>query len=417
MDFSLQHHKSFIGRAASELPTPSLVIKRSVLDTNITRLHDDVARLNIAFRPHVKTLKVFVMPSVLWYTLLTFLFKSIEVTRKMLQNGKHRKIVASTVAEIRGVLPLAEEGLLDECLYGLPVCPSALPQLHSLSQHVGIALMIDNEQHIHVVEDFRRRSPSASIPWKVFIKIDVGSHRAGVQTKIPRLHDLVRRAEASDSVEVVGFYCHAGHSYACRTQEDAEGVLREEISGCLEGASLIGGQRPIVISVGATPTAHVVQSLQATLPSHVSLELHAGNFPTNDLQQVSTGLVKLTDQAVRICVEVCSVYPERNEVLVNAGVIALSREASEYPGFGMIADHPGWFVVRLSQEHGILGHPGDVAINDGPGEKASADSFFVGQKLFVYCQHTCITAAAFHVYYIVGDDDVVEDTWVPWKGW
>jgi hypothetical protein len=35
----------------------------------------------------------------------------------MLKNGEHRKIVASTLAEIRGVLPLAEEGLLDE------VCP------------------------------------------------------------------------------------------------------------------------------------------------------------------------------------------------------------------------------------------------------------------------------------------------------
>jgi hypothetical protein len=32
----------------------------------------------------------------------------------MLGEGKHRAVVASTLAEIRGVLPLAREGILDE---------------------------------------------------------------------------------------------------------------------------------------------------------------------------------------------------------------------------------------------------------------------------------------------------------------
>jgi hypothetical protein len=32
----------------------------------------------------------------------------------MLGNGTHRRIVASTLCEIRGALPLAEEGILDE---------------------------------------------------------------------------------------------------------------------------------------------------------------------------------------------------------------------------------------------------------------------------------------------------------------
>lgn len=35
----------------------------------------------------------------------------------MLGNGTHRRIVASTLAEIRGALPLAKEGILDEVFY------------------------------------------------------------------------------------------------------------------------------------------------------------------------------------------------------------------------------------------------------------------------------------------------------------
>lgn len=60
MDYSLQHHKSFIGLPVSSLPTPSLVISKPVIERNIAQLHQDVEATGLAFRPHVKTLKVFV---------------------------------------------------------------------------------------------------------------------------------------------------------------------------------------------------------------------------------------------------------------------------------------------------------------------------------------------------------------------
>lgn len=58
MDYSLQNHASYIGRPASELPTPALVLSKPVLEHNTSILLEDVKRLGIKFRPHVKTLKV-----------------------------------------------------------------------------------------------------------------------------------------------------------------------------------------------------------------------------------------------------------------------------------------------------------------------------------------------------------------------
>lgn len=58
MDYSLENHKAFIGKPASELPTPAFVVKLPVLKNNIKKLHRDVENLGISFRPHVKTLKV-----------------------------------------------------------------------------------------------------------------------------------------------------------------------------------------------------------------------------------------------------------------------------------------------------------------------------------------------------------------------
>lgn len=135
-----------------------------------------------------------------------------------------------------------------------------------------------------------------------------------------------------------------------------------------------------------------------------------GNFPANDLQQVATGLVSEAQQAVRVVAEVCSVYPERNEALINAGTIALAKETSETPGYGRVADQPRWSVVRVSQEHGILG------LNGTEGGSVP-ESFHVGDKVLLFCQHACITAAAHFVYYVVDEQDVVREIWVPWKGW
>ncbi|EGU86933.1 hypothetical protein FOQG_06178 [Fusarium oxysporum f. sp. raphani 54005] len=386
MDYSLENHKAYIGKHVLELPTPSLVVNLPVLKTNVETLHRDVEKLGIGFRPHVKTLK------------------SLEVTRLMMADGKYRGIIASTIPEIKGALPLVKEGILEECLYGLPVYPGILPRLIELRKSLRIMLMVDNEQQVEFLEE----SASSKQPWDVFIKLDVGSRRAGVEANSAALIRLVERAQKSSAISIYGFYCHAGHSYGGRSRDEAEKTLNIEVSSVLAAAKLLPSDRQLVISVGSTPTAHVVESLKASMPENIKLELHAGNFPCNDLQQVSTGLVTETQQSVSVAAEVCSVYPQRNEALVNAGVIALSREASAFSGFGRVVGSPAWGVVRLSQEHGILG--------TSEGRNVDED-FKVGQKVQLWCNHACIAAAAFYVYYVVDEQGIVRDTWIPWKGW
>ncbi|KAF5560284.1 D-serine dehydratase [Fusarium phyllophilum] len=386
MDYSLENHKAYIGKHVSELPTPSLVVNLPVLKTNVETLHRDVEKLGIGFRPHVKTLK------------------SLEVTRLMIADGKYRGIIASTIPEIQGALPLVKEGILEECLYGLPVYPGILPRLIELRKSLCIMLMVDNEQQVEFLEE----SASSKQPWSVFIKLDVGSRRAGVEANSAALNRLVERAQKSSAISIYGFYCHAGHSYGGRSRDEAEKTLNIEVSSVLAAAKLLPSDHQLVISVGSTPTAHVVESLKASMPENIKLELHAGNFPCNDLQQVSTGLVTETQQSVSVAAEVCSVYQERNEALVNAGVIALSREASAFSGFGRVVGSPAWGVVRLSQEHGILG--------TSEGRKVD-ENFKVGQKVQLWCNHACIAAAAFYVYYVVDEQGIVRDTWIPWKGW
>lgn len=285
----------------------------------------------------------------------------------------------------------------------MPVYKSILPRLELLSKDIKIDILLDSERQLELLES------SSEVSWDAYIKIDVGARRAGLPANSERLKTLIEKAEASSKVHLQGFYCHANHSYACRTAAETKDMLQMEINCILEAASLLPPAKPLIVSIGATPTAHVIDTLKASIPENVSLELHAGNFPTNDLQQVSTGVVPLDSQAIRVGADVVSIYPDRNEALINAGVIVLARESSAFPGFGKVADKQNWDVVRVSQEHGILGCP----TTSGQIE----DQFNVGDRIWLWCQHSCITAAAFFVYYVVDIDDVVVDTWVPWKGW
>lgn len=112
-----------------------------------------------------------------------------------------------------------------------------------------------------------------------------------------------------------------------------------------------------------------------------------------------------------VIAEVCSVYPERNEALINAGVLALTREPGEFKGFARIrgCKKRGWMVGRVSQEHGILVCDGD--------EHRVEEVWTIGDKIELDIQHTCIVGAMYGWHFVTDEDGIVCDIYFPWKWW
>lgn len=151
-----------------------------------------------------------------------------------------------------------------------------------------------------------------------------------------------------------------------------------------------------------------------------------------DLQQQHTSLIDHTRISQRVQTTVISYYPGRgengvDEALIDAGVIAFSKDSGPSGGYGDVIGLP-WKLSRMSQEHGIL----------TPTEP-NASPLELGKTISIVGQHACLIAAvsnsgfddvlsknwtiakAYPWYYIV-DSDVgggreVVDIWVPWKGW
>lgn len=170
-----------------------------------------------------------------------------------------------------------------------------------------------------------------------------------------------------------------------------------------------------VLSVGATPTAHAAAlgasgKLEDASELEGELELHAGCYCMNDLQQAATSLVRDGGLAITVLATVVSKYDRSGgEAMTDAGALAMSKDQGPTPGFGKVVSkgHEGWTLGRISQEHGTL-------IKSAQGAK----DIEIGEKVRIVPQHACLACACYPWLYVVeGGGERVVDVWVPWKGW
>ncbi|KAJ6259625.1 hypothetical protein Dda_5263 [Drechslerella dactyloides] len=417
--------KSYVGDHRFSLPTPSLCVSLPAIQRNCDIFHKSLNGVDIQFRAHVKT------------------HKTEEVTRIEL-GSNHHAVITSTIREIRGLKPLIADGTVTDVLYGLPPASSYIPTLSSLSREIpNLRLLVDHPAQLKALTHL---PPLSGKPWSVFVKLDTGAHRAGLPPTSPGLFELLQAALAAKNVDIYGFYAHAGDSYSSRSEEDSVKYLKIEIETVIAALGTLSivtkvlelpddiHMRPYVLSIGATPTAHVISTLRnaakedgLSIPSQCKLEIHAGNFPFNDLQQLATGVVPDPDPdtpgssslACTLNTEVISIYPDRNEALINAGVLAIGREPGQFPGFARVRGRELWYVSRVSQEHGVvsLDEEGAHREKTPKGETEIEKVFKVGEKLVLDIQHACISAACHDWYFVLDEKEVVKDVWYPWRGW
>ncbi|KAI0801201.1 hypothetical protein C8Q74DRAFT_1240776 [Fomes fomentarius] len=414
------------GKNLDALRTPALIIDRAVFARNCAKLHELAKALGARFRAHVKS------------------HKTPEGTRLQLLStaDETHSIVVSTVMEVCEVFRagLMADGTVKDVLYGLPMAPNKIADLSALTDELSavganMRILVDHPDQVKVIEAWESTKANHR-RWSVFMKVDSGNLRAGIRPEESAFEVLLRAVLASPSISLYGFYTHAGNSYASTSFEDASGFLLSEINAVNNAAALAlkviaanglpQPREPFVLSVGATPTAHAATTdLRARLEPVLNgvLELHAGNYPLLDLQQLNTGLITHHDIASRVLATVISYYPGRgengtDEAMCDAGAIAMSKDTGPRPGYGDIIGKP-WRISRCSQEHGILAQMSPSSFELGPVQ--GEPGLKLGDMVQIVGQHACLILAGYPWYYVVdsgvGDGNVVVDVWVPWKGW
>jgi D-serine deaminase-like pyridoxal phosphate-dependent protein len=339
----------------------------------------------VRLRPHVKT------------------HKCVEAARIQVR-GHFGGITVSTLAEARG---FADAGFAD-ITYAVPVAPQRLAEVVGLNARIArLAILVDHVDTVRAVEEVAR-GHSLALP--VWLELDCGLHRSGVDPDTDTAVALARRLAASPQVDFRGVLTHAGQSYRAGNRAEARAAAAEECAvtrGFVRRLATAGVPVPEV-SIGSTPTMVAADELAGVD------EVRPGNYLFFDAFQSAIGSCSLAEIAFSVLATVISVFPERQRAVVDAGALALSKDPGPTHvepacGFGRLvalADQhplPGLRVTSLSQEHGVVEGPGTAALRPGT-------------RLRILPNHSCLAAAGFDRYHVLRGLDVV-DEWRPFRGW
>ena len=355
-----------------DLPTPCLILDRTKVAANCQALRARIEGLGTMLRPHMKTAK------------------SAEVA-ELAAPGKGA-ITVSTLLEAEYFL---DHGYTD-ITYAVGITADKLDRAAGLMDR-GCDLKIMTDQVATA-----RAIAAHGASFKVLIEIDCGDHRGGLA---PGDAGIVEVARALGAVD--GILTHAGHSYDGRDRETMERIAEEERAAAVRSAEQLrdAGFDCSIVSVGSTPTAVFARNLDGVT------EVRAGVYMFSDLFQVGIGAQSNEDLAMSVLSTVIAVYPERGKALIDAGGLALSKDRScadlaEDCGYGLM-DVDGLVVTAVSQEHGHVTETVTGALS----------ALTVGQKVQVYPNHACMTAAAYDCYHLVDGGSEIVGTWERCNGW
>lgn len=367
-----------------ELPTPALLIDLEILERNLAFMQGRSKALGVALRPHIKT------------------HKCIEIAERQLKKGASG-ITVSTFYEAE---QFAAAGFND-ITWAFPIPPVYATKVLQFPDDVKLSVVIDSTEAKGHLDKVCRTIGKKLHVW---LKVDCGYHRAGVDPKSKYAEHLAQSLADSKVLVFEGILSHSGHSYHARSRNEILPFAREERDTMVEFAEKLRSKGINIpsISVGSTPAMAVVDHLNGVS------EMRPGNYAFYDFTQAMIGSCTVADCALTVLASVISHQPGSSHFVTDAGALALSKDVGpthvkNQMGMGSIFedyDRKRLFahleLTTLSQEHGKV--TADAA-------HFIEEKFPVGEKVRILEHHSCLTAAQFDRYFVVKGDEVVHE----WK--
>ena len=370
------------------LKTPGLVLDIAKVKRNAERMSRRIKQFGVDLRPHIKT------------------HKCIEVAR--IQTAGHSgAVTVSTLAEARS---FAANGFT-KITYAVPIESGKFNEAIEISRDCELSLITDDSD---VPDQLNDAAKQANVHLNLFLKVDCGYHRCGVEPTTQEATEIPRRISNASNLRFAGILTHAGHSYNCQTKPELLALAKHERDVMADFGEALRkevGQVPIV-SIGSTPTITSVDHLAGID------EVRPGNYIFFDAFQATSGSCSFDDCALTVLAAVvhrASGEGDRRKVIIDAGAIALSKDRGPVGlnpdcGYGKVLDLSGkdlnLTVSEMSQEHGII-----IAKDEN-----IFDRLRVGSRVRVLANHSCLTAAQ-HSHYNVLEGENIVDHWRIHTGW
>lgn len=352
--------KSFLDNLP--LTKPTLLIDKNKAIQNIRLMAEKAQRSGVRLRPHFKT------------------HQSAEIGEWFRQED----VARITVSSIEMARYFAAHGWQDITV-AVPVNLREIENINKLAGEIALGLLVES------VESVQFLTAHLTSPANIWIKIDIGYHRAGIDyAATDEILAVANAIVQADKLALAGILTHSGHTYKAKSVAGIRQIYGETVSRMQEAKNAIEKEtgQNIEISVGDTPSCTIVEDFGAVD------EIRAGNFVFYDLMQVDNRVCTPEEISVAVACPVIAKHPSRNEILLYGGAIHFSKEALNRKdgstSFGLVveAGEKTWGAVvpnvnlsSLSQEHGIL-----------KTDAAFFEQVNIGDFVVVLPVHSCLTA-------------------------
>ena len=368
------------------LKTPCLILDLERVKKNAERVSEIALRNNVRLRPHIKT------------------HKCVEVAK--IQTAKHNgAVTTSTLAE---VWAFAKHGFND-FTYAMPIESGKFAEvIEIVKSGVNLNVLTDD---LETMIALNQSAKNADVKLNVFIKIDCGYHRVGVEPHTPEAVEIPKYIANASNLEFAGILTHGGHSYNADSITEIAKIAAEERDIMVTLAEKLRSEnlRVPTVSIGSTPTINHIDHLRGVT------EVRPGNYIFFDAFQATLGSCGFEDCALTVLAAVVHRGFEQKKIIVDAGAIALSKDRGAVGidancGYGRVLDldgnELGLRVDSVSQEHGVIKVADESLLN----------KLKVGSRVRILANHSCLSAAQ-HSHYNILENGKIVDKWEIHRGW
>ena len=349
-----------------KITKPTLLIDEDKVRQNIKKFVTKTHRSKIHFRPHFKT------------------HQSRTIGNWFKENG----VSKITVSSVDMAKYFVDAGWQDITI-AFPLNIRQMDAINRLAQKCKLGVLVESVDSASILAN------EVATPLSVWIEIDQGYHRTGVQNDNTLLA-IAKVLKEESSLDFTGLLTHAGHAYSAQSVDE---LKRVHLSSMLDlehkQAELQKqGFRNCQLSLGDTPTCSVSENFSGID------EIRPGSFVFYDLEQLSLGACTESELAMGVACPVVAKYPERNQIIIYGGAVHLSKEFQKTPtgekSFGKVTflSDEGWssalqetYVSSISQEHGTI-HT----------DTSTLEKVQIGDIFFILPVHACLTANLHNQY-------------------
>lgn len=340
---------------------PTLIVDTEKASRNIVRMVKKARKADVKLRPHFKT------------------HQSAEIAKIF----RDFKINKATVSSISMAQYFARHDWQDITI-AFPFNYHELLKIVSMAEKINLNILIASpEAAIKLTE-------SNIFKCGVYIKIDVGYHRSGLEyNDLQNIDKTISILENSKALNFKGFLCHFGNTYSASNKEEVLNIFTESMQRAQTLKEKYATLLPdIELSIGDTPSCSISDTFEG------ADEIRPGNFVFYDIMQENIGSCSFEDIAVALACPIVDIHPSRNEFVIYGGAVHLSKEyiidKDGDKSFGRVVsfNDSSWklpsdkiYISSLSQEHGVI---------------KATDSFIksahIGDIIGVLPVHSCLAA-------------------------